>query len=36
MIGALQRTDPRCGDHPISPEDAEALKQLEQLLKPPG
>jgi len=36
MIGALQRTDPRCGDHPISPEDAEAIKQLEQLLKAPG
>ena len=32
MIGALQRTDPRCGDHPISPEEAEAIKQLEQLL----
>ena len=36
MIRALQRTDPRCGDHPISPEDAEAIKQLEQLLKAPG
>jgi hypothetical protein len=36
MIGALQRTDPRCGNHPISPEDAEAIKQLEQLLKAPG
>jgi hypothetical protein len=36
MIGALQRTDPRCGDNPISPEDAEAIKQLEQLLKTPG
>jgi hypothetical protein len=32
MIGALQRTDPRCDNAPISPEDAEALKQLEQLL----
>ena len=32
MIGALQRTDPRC-DHPApSPEDAEALRQLQQLL----
>jgi hypothetical protein len=28
--------DPRCDNPPISPEDAEALKQLEQLLKPPG
>ncbi len=36
MIGALQRTDPRCGNQPISPEDAEAIKQLEQLLKAPG
>ena len=36
MIRALQRTDPRCGDQPISPEDAEAIKQLEQLLKAPG
>jgi hypothetical protein len=33
MIGALQRTDPRCNNPPISPEDAEALKQLQQLLK---
>ena len=33
MSGALQRTDPRCGN-PTSPEDAEALKQLEQVLKP--
>ena len=36
MIGALQRTDPRCGNNPISPEDAEAIKRLEQLLKAPG
>jgi hypothetical protein len=36
MIGALQRTDPRCGNNPISPEDAEAIKKLEQLLKAPG
>jgi hypothetical protein len=36
MTGALQRTDPRCDNPPISPEDAEALKQLEQLLGPPG
>ena len=35
MSGALQRTDPRCGN-PTSPEDAEALKQLEQVLKPAG
>jgi hypothetical protein len=33
MIGALQRTDPRCNNPPVSPEDAEALKQLQQLLK---
>src|SRR5262245_65459800 len=36
MIGALQRTDPRCDNPPISPEDAEALKQLQQVLKTPG
>jgi hypothetical protein len=36
MIGALQRTDPRCGNNPVSPEDAEAIKKLEQLLKAPG
>ena len=36
MIGALQRTDPRCDNPPTSPEDAEALKQLQQLLKAPG
>ena len=36
MIGALQRTDPRCDTPPLSPEDAEALKQLEQVLKAPG
>jgi len=36
MIGALQRMDPRCGNNPISPEDAEAIKKLEQLLKAPG
>jgi hypothetical protein len=35
MTRALQRTDPRCDNPPISPEDAEALKQLEQLLKAP-
>jgi hypothetical protein len=33
MSGALQRTDPRCGN-PTSPQDAEALRQLEQVLKP--
>jgi hypothetical protein len=33
MIRALQRTDPRCENPPISPEDAEALKQLQQLSK---
>jgi hypothetical protein len=36
MIDALQRTDPRCDNAPMSPEDAEALKQLEQLTKQPG
>ena len=36
MIGALQRTDPRCRAETISPEDAEALKQLNDLLKPTG
>ena len=35
MTRALQRTDPRCDNPPITPEDAEALKQLEQLLKAP-
>jgi hypothetical protein len=35
MIRALQRTDPRCDNPTTSPEDAELLKQLEQLLKPP-
>jgi hypothetical protein len=33
MIRALQRTDPRCDNPPISPEDAEALKQLQEVLK---
>jgi len=32
MIRALQRTDPRCGN-PISPADAETLKQLNDVLK---
>ena len=36
MIRSLQRTDPRCNNPTISPEDAEALKQLEQVLKAPG
>jgi hypothetical protein len=35
MIRALQRTDPRCENPSTSPEDAEAIKQLEQLLKAP-
>ena len=34
MIGALQRTDPRCAPTPLSPKDAEALEQLKQVLKP--
>jgi hypothetical protein len=33
MIGALQRTDPRCNNPPVSPGDAEALNQLQQLVK---
>jgi len=33
MIRALQRTDPRCGNRSISPEDAEALRQLQEVLK---
>jgi hypothetical protein len=32
MILALQRTDPRCGQ-PANPEDMEALKQLNEVLK---
>jgi hypothetical protein len=34
MIGALQRTDPRCNNPAPTPEDAEALRQLQNLLKP--
>jgi hypothetical protein len=34
MSGALQRTDPRCDNPPPSPEDAEALRQLQRLLPP--
>jgi hypothetical protein len=34
MIGALQRTDPRCNPAAPSPQDAEALRQLQMLLKP--
>ncbi len=34
MIGALQRTDPRCNPPAPSPQDAEALRQLQILLKP--
>jgi len=34
MIGALQRTDPRCNPAAPSPQDAEALRQLQILLKP--
>ena len=36
MSGALQRTDPRCKIQTVSPEDAEALRQLNELLKPSG
>jgi hypothetical protein len=35
MIRALQRTDPRCDNLSSSPEDAELVKQLKQLLKAP-
>jgi hypothetical protein len=35
MSGALQRTDPRCENQTVSPEDARALKQLNELAKPP-
>ncbi len=35
MSGALQRTDPRCANGPVSAEDAEALKQLQKLLPAP-
>ena len=34
MSAALQRTDPRCDNPPVSAQDAEALKQLNELLKP--
>lgn len=34
MIGALQRTDPRCNNPAPSAPDAEALRQLQKLLKP--
>ena len=35
MIKAIQRTDPRCeGSDKVSPQDAAALKQLEEVLKP--
>ena len=33
MSAALQRTDPRCGNTSVSPEDAEALRQLDELTK---
>ena len=36
MSGALQRTDPRCKTQTVSSEDAEALRQLNELLKPSG
>jgi len=34
MSGALQRTDPRCNNPGPNPADAEALRQLQKLLKP--
>jgi hypothetical protein len=33
MIGALQRTDPRRNNPAPRPKDAEALRQLQNLLK---
>ncbi len=36
MGHAVQRTDPRCENQPVSPEDAEAPKQLSQIAKRPG
>ena len=33
MSSALQRTDPRCKTQMVSPEDAEALKRLDEALK---
>jgi hypothetical protein len=34
MFGALQRTDPRCKTQkPVSPEDAQALKELDDIVK---
>jgi hypothetical protein len=34
MFGALQRTDPRCKNgKPVSPEDAQALKDLDEIVK---
>ena len=35
MIRALQRTDPRCANPTVTREDAEALRQVDQLLKAP-
>jgi len=34
MIGALQRTDPRCNNPAPSREDVEALRQLQRVLEP--
>ena len=34
MFGALQRTDPRCKNQkPVSPEDAQALKEMDEVVK---
>src|SRR5262245_59801399 len=35
MIGALQRTDPRCNNPAPSAADVEALQQLQKLVRPP-
>jgi hypothetical protein len=36
MFGALQRTDPRCKNAPVSPEDAKALAALDSIVKTLG
>lgn len=33
MFGALQRTDPRCGDKPVSAEDQASLAQLGEIVR---
>src|SRR5262249_62204519 len=36
LRGVLQKTDPPCDNPPITPEDAEPITQLKQMLKAPG